>query len=149
MGREALLRRYRIFPLPFPFLFFLMHLAVIGSRHFADYAFLEATLDGLQVAGLLPAISTIVSGGAQGADSLAARYARERGLHLLVFNPDYATYGRRAPLVRNQLIVDAAEALVAFHDGQSRGTLHALRQARRRGLEPIVVQIPTAESLPE
>jgi hypothetical protein len=122
-----------------------MHLAVIGSRHFADYALLEATLDGLLLADLLPAISTIVSGGAQGADSLAARYARERGLHLLEFIPDYATYGRRAPLVRNQRIVEAAEALVAFHDGQSRGTLHALRQAQRRGLEPIIIQVPTTE----
>ncbi|MDO7874359.1 DUF2493 domain-containing protein [Hymenobacter sp. ASUV-10] len=126
-----------------------MHLAVIGSRHFADYAFLAATLDGLQVAGLLPVISTIVSGGARGADALAARYARERGLPLVEFTPDYARYGRRAPLVRNQLIVDAAEALVAFHDGLSRGTRHALRQTRRRGLKPIVVRIPDAEGLPE
>lgn len=126
-----------------------MKLAVIGSRQFTDYAFLAATLDGLQLAGVLPPIYTIVSGGALGTDKMAARYSRERGLPLLEFIPDYATYGRKAPLIRNKLIIAASNAAVAFHDGKSRGTLHALGLARRQGLEPvIVVHTPNAAATP-
>lgn len=126
-----------------------MKLAVIGSRQFTDYAFLVGTLDGLQLAGLLPAITAIISGGARGTDTLAARYARERGLPLEEFLPDYPTCGRKAPLVRNQLLIAASHAVVAFHDGTSRGTRHALGLARRQGLAPVlVVHTPNADASP-
>ena len=104
-----------------------MKVAVIGSRSFASYSFLCRQLASLPV-------SSVVSGGARGADSLAARFARERGLPLHVFLPDYARFGRRAPLVRNESIIAAAELVVAFWDGRSAGTAHALRLARQRGL---------------
>lgn len=51
--------------------------AVIGSRNFTDYNFVKQCLD-------LYNITTIVSGGARGADSLAARYAQENSIKLIV-----------------------------------------------------------------
>lgn len=104
-----------------------MRVAVIGSRSFSSYSFLCRQLASLPV-------SSVVSGGARGADSLAARFAQARGLPLRVFLPDYTRYGRSAPLVRNKSIIAAAELVVAFWDGRSAGTAHALGLARRRGL---------------
>lgn len=95
------------------------------------YQQLVSELDALALAEG-EAITEICSGGATGADKLAERYAIERGIPTRIFLPDYATYGRRAPLVRNQAIVGAASVVLAFWDGKSPGTAHALRLARRR-----------------
>jgi predicted Rossmann fold nucleotide-binding protein DprA/Smf involved in DNA uptake len=104
-----------------------MQVAVIGSRAFSNYSFLYSQLSRFP-------ISSIVSGGAAGADSLAARYAQECGLPLQVFLPDYGRYGRRAPLVRNQYIISSAQQVIAFWDGRSSGTAHSLSLARQQGL---------------
>lgn len=116
-----------------------MKLAVIGSRHAATeahYQQLSCELDALAAA---QPITLIISGGAAGADTLAERYARERGIPTQVHRPDFKLQGRAAPLVRNKLIIDAAEACFALWDGVSTGTGHALRLARARGLRLIVV----------
>jgi len=55
-------------------------------------------------------------------------------LVLRVFLPAYHLHGRSALLVRNKAIIAAAQLVVAFWDGQSTGTAHALRLARQRGL---------------
>lgn len=102
-----------------------MKIAVIGSR-------------GLWVPNLqdyLPAeVTEIVSGGARGVDSAAAAFAREHGLKLTEFLPDYATFGRRAPLVRNVTIIEHSDAVLAFWDGQSRGTKFVIDKCRERGV---------------
>lgn len=51
---------------------------VVGSRQFNDYNMLKSVLDELINDG-----DAIVSGGAQGTDSLAKQYAEERGLEYL------------------------------------------------------------------
>ena len=99
------------------------NVAVIGSRGFGDYALLSAKLGEYE-------IGKIVSGGARGADSLAARFARERGLELQEFLPDYKKYGRGAPLVRNKLIVDAADMVVSF--GMAKAVGPSLQWIMRR-----------------
>jgi hypothetical protein len=102
-----------------------MKVAVIGSRTFTDYPRLCQVLDSAKTP-----ITQIVSGGAHGADQLAERWAKERGIPVLVFKPDYGTHRKRAPLVRNTLIIEEADAVVAFWDGCSPGTAHALSQAK-------------------
>jgi predicted Rossmann fold nucleotide-binding protein DprA/Smf involved in DNA uptake len=110
--------------------------AVIGSRTFTNYAQLAQELDKL---ALTTPIAGLASGGAIGADQLVRRYASERGLPLQEFLPDYARYGRRAPLQRNRLIIEAASLVIGFHDGLSKGTAHSLRIARALGVPAIVV----------
>ena len=111
-----------------------MKVAVIGSRSFADYGLLCRTLDAI------PELSTIVSGGAPGADSLGERYSDERGLAKQIYRPDWARYGRGAGKVRNKTIVDASDLVVAFWDGASTGTRHALDYAKQRGKPVRVVR---------
>lgn len=99
-----------------------MKVAVIGSR-------------GLTVPDLAPYLppdtTEIVSGGARGVDSSAAVYAAAHGLRLTEFRPDYATYGRRAPLMRNLEIIDYSDQVLAFWDGQSRGTAFVIERCRK------------------
>ena len=107
-----------------------MKVAIVGSRGIADYdswvLLLVGALKGL-------CVCEIVSGGASGVDSLAARYAHENGIPLVEFLPDYPRYGRAATLVRNSKIVDYADAVIAFPTADSKGTLDTIRKAEKAG----------------
>lgn len=106
---------------------------VVGSRTFDDYDMLKKTLDRL-----LNSVENIeiVSGGARGADSLAERYAKEKGFSLKVFYANWNKYGKSAGYRRNaemhQYISMYPERIcVAFWDGKSKGTAHNFELAKR------------------
>jgi predicted Rossmann fold nucleotide-binding protein DprA/Smf involved in DNA uptake len=89
--------------------------------------------------GKLGKIDLIVTGGARGADQLAMAYAKANGIPTKVFYPDYENLGaKRAPLARNVLICAEADIMIAFWDGQSSGTSHAINAMRIQGKEVII-----------
>ena len=87
-------------------------------------------------------VSEVISGGAKGIDSYAARFAHENHLKLVEFKPDYSSYGRSAPIMRNSLIVDAADGVIAFPNKSSRGTHDTINKALSVGKILRVVHIP-------
>ena len=90
----------------------------------------------------LPIGSVVVSGGAQGVDSVAAAAARKRGLDVKEHLPDYAAHGRKmAPIVRNILIVDDSDEVTAFPAPWSTGTWHAVNAAREKEKDVCVKKI--------
>ncbi|UYZ58052.1 DUF2493 domain-containing protein [Hymenobacter latericus] len=102
-------------------------IAVVGSRSVKSCAALLARLGEL-------APAEVVSGGAAGVDQLAAAWARAHGVPLTELRPDYAAHGpTAAPHVRNAEIVRRADLVLVVWDGRSKGTLSALRAARRLG----------------
>ena len=103
-----------------------VRLAVVGSRTFNDYALMCEVLGRFE-------IIEVISGGARGADALAERYAHERGLPIRVFPADWDTHGKSAGFLRNREIMAAADEVVAFWDGRSSGTQHAIELARTSG----------------
>lgn len=98
-------------------------IAIVGSRTFKDYPALRNFIDQTCVIeGLRPV--GVVSGGAKGADLLGETYAREKGLPLTTFKPEWDKYGKSAGFRRNVQIIDDCDVCFAFWDGQSRGTKH-------------------------
>ena len=81
-----------------------------------------------------------MSGGAKGVDTSARKYAKEKGVKLTEFLPEYEKYGRSAPLKRNITIIEYADAVLAFGDGQSRGTKFVIDNCRKRNI-PLKVYI--------
>ena len=73
-----------------------------------------------------------------GADSLAERWARENRIELLVFLPDWEQFGKSAGYKRNIQIIESADAVIAFWDGQSKGTQHSINLAKDKG-KPLAV----------
>jgi len=110
---------------------FKMKIAIIGSRTFNDYDLLRRSLDEFILEANAD-ISLIVSGGAKGADSLGAEYAKENNIETLIFLPDWKKYGKGAGFVRNQLIIDNADFVIAFWDGESKGTLSSINIAKKQ-----------------
>lgn len=78
---------------------------------------------------------TVITGGAKGADSIGDAWAMEVGLITEVFEANWAAYGKSAGPVRNEQMALAADGLVAFWDGKSRGTKDMIRRALTKGLE--------------
>ena len=66
-----------------------MKIAIVGSRTFEDYDAMCSFIDEKLVAMEHPTIEAVVSGGARGADTLAERYAQERGLQMIVFPAEW------------------------------------------------------------
>jgi len=116
-----------------------MRLAIIGSRKYPDLDRVRALVRGV------PAGTLIVSGGAEGPDSIAVDTARERGLSYLVFPAKWAELGRSAGLIRNQDIVDQADRLVAFWDLKSRGTKDTINKALADG--KVVTIVPPGQKI--
>lgn len=109
-----------------------MKLAIIGSR----------TLTIENIGDYLPeGVTEIISGGAKGIDTAAAEYARENGIRLTEFLPEYKRYGRAAPLKRNEQIADYADEAVAFWDGYSKGTMHTVRLFQQQSKKVTVIQM--------
>ena len=97
-----------------------MKVAIIGSRG----------IDCVDFSSYLPKETTlIISGGAKGVDTLAEAYAKQKALPVLIIKPDYQKYGKNAPLIRNRKIVDIADAILAFWDGESHGTIYTVKYA--------------------
>lgn len=111
-----------------------MKLAVIGSR-------------GLTVTNLedyLPqGVTEIVSGGARGIDTCAREYSFMKGIKLTEFLPEYKKCGRCAPLKRNLQIIDYADEVLAFWDGQLRGTKYVIEQCEKKNKKVTVIETAT------
>jgi hypothetical protein len=99
-----------------------MKVAVIGCRNFNDYELVKETLTKLD-------ITLLISGGAKGADSLGERYANENNITTLIFKPDWKHHGKGAGMIRNTDIVKNSDIVVAFWNGESKGTLDSIRKA--------------------
>ena len=108
-----------------------MKVAVVGSRN--------VIIDNLQ--NYLPENTTeIVSGGAKGIDSCARNYAIQNNIHITEFLPDYKRYNRGAPLKRNQQIVDYANEIIVFWDGQSKGSKFVIDYCNKKDKKITVYQ---------
>ena len=77
----------------------------------------------------------IVSGHARGADSLGERFAHEFNLPFELHPANWRLLGKAAGMVRNAEMAKCSDALIAFWDGESRGTRHMINFARKRGLD--------------
>lgn len=103
---------------------------VAGGRHFGDYFMVQLALECVAAAS-----DEIVSGGANGADALGERYAKEQNHPLKIYAADWAKYGKRAGYLRNQQMAKYADILVAFWDGESKGTWNMIKLALENALE--------------
>lgn len=87
--------------------------------------------------------NTIIEGGANGADAMAARYAAHCGWLLETFPADWKTHGRAAGPIRNkQMLVEGKpELVIAFLAANSKGTANMIKQAKEAGIPVEIVKI--------
>lgn len=115
-----------------------MKLLIAGSRSITSF----------DLSPYIPAdADLIITGGAKGVDTLAEAWAAERGIPTLTVKPRYEKYGRAAPILRDEEMVDMADAVLVIWDGVSRGSRHTADYARKRGKPLTVVTVgPKSDS---
>lgn len=121
-----------------------MKLLITGSRKCteSDYSKFEEFLNNLVVEKDLE-ITEMIHGGAKGADQFADRWAKARMIPVTTIRPDYNMYGNRAPLVRNDVMVELCDVCVAIFKGsKTGGTLYTAKgsKARKKLIGEIVLE---------
>lgn len=135
-----------------------LRIIIAGGRDFDDYQMMK-TESLKEITSIVKAATgqskvkketiTIVSGSANGADKLGEKFSSEFGLQLKCFPANWDRYGRRAGYMRNvemaEYAVDkenheAYGALIAFWDGQSKGTKHMIDTAKKSGIDVHVIR---------
>ncbi len=118
-----------------------MKIAIIGSRNLILP--IEEVYN--KVREFYPTL--IISGGAKGIDTIAKELAHKYNIEFLEFLPNYTEFGRIAPFIRNKEIVDKADIVIAFWNGSSKGTLHALNYAKKLKKKVIIYRYTDQLSL--
>ena len=86
-------------------------------------------------------VDTVISGGANGIDSLAEQYADLKHLSKYILRPRYDLHGRAAPLKRNEEMVDIADIVLVIWDGSSKGANYTINYAKKRKKPLILIKI--------
>ena len=106
-----------------------MKCVLAGGR---DYRFSIDDIVYLDSLRLSLPITEVVTGGASGADTDGARWARQHLLPLRTFPANWQLHERSAGPIRNREMAAYAQALVVFPGG--RGTANMVRAALNRRL---------------
>lgn len=104
---------------------------IAGSRTIVNPAVLHAALTACPWS---TTITEVVSGCADGVDTLGEQWAKRKMIPIKRFPADWRTYGKAAGPRRNETMARYADALIAVWDGQSRGTHDMIERAQRYGL---------------
>ena len=107
-----------------------MKYIIAGGRKFCDSVLMNRVLRKL-----LTRDDSVIVGGAPGADTLGQDWADYHQLDYEVMKANWSKYGKRAGVLRNAEMAEAGDALVAFWDGESKGTRHMIDTALSKGLE--------------
>lgn len=101
-------------------------LMITGSRGWTDAASIFDVLSDYRTDEWV-----VIHGGAKGADKLAGQIAENMGFEVQVYLADWVGNGRAAGFIRNTQMAKVADQCLAFWDGESRGTKHAIDECRR------------------
>lgn len=119
-----------------------MKLIIAGGRGFNDYDLLEReVLTFISHCGVSLQDIEIVSGGASGADKLGEIFANRRDISFRIFPANWKKYGRAAGPIRNQEMAKYSTHLIAFWNGESKGTKNMITVAKKSNLVTKIIKI--------
>ena len=116
-------------------------IAIVGSREFDNPLIFDLLID--QLTNIIGPFQ-LVSGGADGPDSWAEAFVKMQHdwPEPKIIRPDWyprGTYWAGAGKLRNTQIVKEAECVIAFWDGESRGTKDSIDKAKKYGKPCLIV----------
>lgn len=101
-----------------------------------EYLFALQMLDDL-FGEFVSATTTVISGGATGADQIGIDWAHAMNIKYRVFHPEWQKHGKSAGPIRNQKMLDEGKPchVIAFPGGK--GTEHMMKIATQAGVQVI------------
>ena len=116
---------------------------IAGSRGFSNYRLLREQCNKYLREKKKTSNIIIVSGHARGADTLGEKYAQDEGFDLEIYPAQWKKLGKQAGYRRNEQMAEVADALIAFWDGESKGTKHMIDIMNAKNLQVKVVEYET------
>ena len=115
-----------------------MNIAVIGNRKGWTYEEVENTL--LKEERITPS-DTIITGGAEGVDAFAERFAKKHGIKLMLIYPDRRSPSPQRYYERNKKIADECDCMIAFNKGNNHrsGSFNAINQTKSLGKDVLII----------
>lgn len=113
---------------------------IAGSRGFSNYKLLREQCNKYLREKRKTSNIIIVSGHARGADTLGEKYAQDEGFALEIYPAQWKKLGKQAGYRRNEQMAEVADALIAFWDGESKGTKHMIDIMNAKSLQVKVVE---------
>ncbi len=111
-----------------------MLIAIVGGRDFDDYNKLCRVLEPYK-----KHCTYEVCGEAKGADSLGRKWAEENNIEVESYPALWDVHGNAAGPIRNQLMAEESDFIVAFWDGKSRGTKNMIDNCLKLNKNILVV----------
>lgn len=102
--------------------------SVTGSRSITDENIVFKILTSINDRY---SIELTIHGGAIGVDSIAEKFCNKNNISTKIIIPEWEKLGKKAGMVRNTLIINEADLVVAIYDGNSKGTKNAIDMAIR------------------
>lgn len=101
-----------------------MKIVIAGSRTITD---INILLKAIKLSEYkITKQDEIVSGGAKGVDSLGEKYAKNKGITIKLFKPDWNKYGKSAGIIRNYEMAKYCDKAIVIHNG-SNGSLNMIK----------------------
>jgi hypothetical protein len=116
-----------------------MKVIVAGSRSITEVKHVGPYIDYVQRVYNIT-IDEIVSGCAKGVDQLGESWAIMNGVPVKEFPADWNNLGNAAGPIRNSKMADYADAAIIVWDGKSPGTLHMVREMKKRK-KPVFIDL--------
>ena len=114
-------------------------IVIAGTRTYHNYEEAKAYID-LCIREIRKQFTLVfLSGECSGADRLGERYAAENGFAIERYPAEWEKYGKAAGPMRNEQMAQAADYVICFWDGKSRGTYSMIQSALANG-KPIKVK---------
>ena len=80
--------------------------------------------------------STWIHGGAIGFDSIIQSAIEHYNINHKIIKPDYKKYGKKAPLIRNDEIVNLSDVLYVYYEYTNKGgTYYTINKAKEKNIE--------------
>jgi len=115
-----------------------MRVIIAGSRAITNYAIVY---EAIKESGWSQDITVVVSGTANGVDTLGERWANEHDIEIHRYPANWNKYGKQAGYRRNQDMAMNADALIAVWDVKSKGTSHMIEMANQFELDVFIWRV--------
>ena len=109
-----------------------MKLMIAGSRGITEFDLSKFVPENTDM---------IISGGADGVDAIAEKFADDKRISKLILRPRYDLYGKGAPLKRNEEMVDMADKVLVVWDGKSKGSAYTIKYAKIKNKDVDIVVV--------
>ena len=115
-----------------------MHKVIIaGSRDITNRTMIR---DGMNAAWEEFGPYEVISGMARGVDSIAASIAANVDIKVYEMPADWDRFGKSAGYKRNESMAQLATHLIAFWDGESKGTKHMIDLGHKYDLKVTIIR---------